>query len=70
MATIIKIDGDHWTVDGEDIRYSNDFGHTGWYWDKDGPYLFPPTRNNFLEALEEAMKEDITGPEVQARPAG
>ena len=69
-SSILKVDDDHWMVDGENIRYSDSFGHTGWYWDQTGDYVFPPTKNNFLEVLEEVLNESNRGPDVQARPAG
>lgn len=58
MNTIQKIDDDHWIVDEDyHIRYSNDFGFSGWYWDINPNQMFPDTKPSFLEVLEEVIGE-------------
>lgn len=60
MAIIIKVDDDHWTVNGKDIRYNDSFAFSGWYVDDNPNRVFPDVYDDFLTVLEIAMGEDNT----------
>jgi hypothetical protein len=68
MNTIEKVGHGHWVVNSENIRYSDSFGNTGWYWDRNPDAAFPDTKDDFLEVLEQVLGEQHHR-EVMARPA-
>lgn len=52
-----RISSDHWRFGTHDIRYHSSFGNSGWYWHR-GEAFWPPTRDSFLEVLEEILGEE------------
>jgi len=66
-----KIDHDHWVWGEYHIRYSNSFGNSGWFWDRnnDGGSFGNDTKDDFLEVLDQ-IAGDKHQPKLMPRPAG
>ncbi len=56
---IYKVNDDHWVVSGQNVRYLNDFGFSGWYWDRNENSIFH-TKDTFKEVLELIMNKPKT----------
>lgn len=66
-----KISHDHWLWGTHHIRYSSEFGNSGWFWDKknEGVTFGCNTKNDFLEVLDQILGEE-TQPKLLPKPAG